>query len=61
MQAPKNPCVGSATRFNEMNAFLKENWLWIVLPVLLAFAVIIFLVYFFGVDDTAAQPFTYNV
>jgi len=44
-----------------MSQFLKENWLWIVLPILLAFAVIIFFVFYFGVDDTATQPFLYNV
>lgn len=42
-----------------MGAFLKENWLWIVLPLVLAIAVLVFLVFYFEGEDVA--PFIYNV
>ena len=42
-----------------MSSFLKENWLWIVLPIVLAFAVLIFFVYYFGGDEM--PNFQYNI
>jgi hypothetical protein len=42
-----------------MGRFFKENWLWIVLPMVLAVAVIVFLVFCFEGEDV--QPFIYNV
>ncbi len=42
-----------------MGRFFKENWPWIVLPMVLAVAVIVFLVFWFEGPDVA--PFIYNV
>ncbi len=42
-----------------MGRFLKENWVWIVLPMVLAIAVLVFLIFFFEGDDVA--PFIYHV
>ena len=36
--------------------FLKENWIWILLPALLALAVLAYAV-FFAVDCAIGQPF----
>ena len=42
-----------------LGKFLKENWLWIVLPMILAAAVLVFVVFFFEGDDVA--PFIYDI
>lgn len=42
-----------------MLRFLRENWLWILMPVLLAIAVLAFVALFYEGDDVA--PFIYNI
>lgn len=42
-----------------MRQFIKENWIWIVLPMVLAVAVLIFLIK--TMDEGEATPFIYNV
>ena len=42
-----------------MGKFLKENWLWIALPMILAAGTLIFIVVYFEGNDVA--PFIYNI
>lgn len=43
-----------------MGNFLKENWLWIVTPVVVVAAVVLYVVVSSGGSDPAAD-FTYNL
>lgn len=43
-----------------MGNFLRENWLWIVTPLVLVLGGLAFMVWFMGGDDTSA-PFIYNI
>ena len=42
-----------------MQQFLRENWLWIALPFVLAAAFVLFVLFMGG--NGADAPFTYNV
>lgn len=42
-----------------MRSFLRENWLWVLMPLLLAAAVLVFIAFFYEGDDVA--PFLYNL
>ena len=41
-----------------MGRFLKENWIWIVAPIVVVAVAVILLLYFVG-DNEATAPFTY--
>ncbi len=42
-----------------MGNFLRENWLWIVVPIFVVVAAVVVIVFMTNPDETA--PFTYNV
>jgi hypothetical protein len=42
-----------------MGKFLRENWLWIVGPIVIVLVVLLVLAFAFSGDDTA--PFVYNL
>jgi len=41
-----------------MGSFLRENWIWIVAPIVLVLALVVALLVFGGGDDS---PFVYNI
>ncbi|MDF1798876.1 MAG: hypothetical protein P1V81_06850 [Planctomycetota bacterium] len=41
-----------------MKDFLRDNWLWIVLPFVIVVAAVVFFLVF--MDDQGASPFTYG-
>jgi hypothetical protein len=43
-----------------MIKFIRENWVWIVAPIVVV-AVLITVIAFFGGSDDSVSPFQYNV
>jgi flagellar basal body-associated protein FliL len=52
------PLLATSDSSSVMGKFLKENWIWIVAPIVLVAVGVLVLVFFVGGDEGTA-PFTY--